>query len=174
MMTAKAHVKANVTLEMKVMSEYFNTLIPGPAINSKFKCTGICEQKMQSLKLKRIFTTVMVQDQKDYMNTQLIPTHMACIVIGPDIYYRKCGGQCNLPDRYNRYCLPDVTVKIKVWVFCPNVSPGCHKVDFDVPISCSCKKIECNKGYDINKEWDARQGAVNPGNPIGVAIGLTG
>lgn len=58
-------------------------------------------------------------------------------------------GQCNLPNSYGRYCVPDVTVKVKLWVYCPDVEPGCHKVDFDVPLSCTCKKITCRRGVSL-------------------------
>ena len=98
-------------------------------------------------------------------------------------------GKCDLPNSYGHYCVPDVTVRLKLWVFCPDVEPGCHKVDFDVPLSCSCKKITCRSGITMPMNqpftpnipvapanWIPGNGAakslgvINPGSPMGVAL----
>jgi hypothetical protein len=141
---ATAHMPEDIHAEIKYLTKYFNTLIPMPNNVLPYQCMGVCQQNMKQLELQRIFTDLTLKDPK----TGLIETkRWMCIVIGPNIYYSQCEGMCKIPYGGNddSYCVPDVTVTIDIWVFCPGAAPGCHKIKFDVPLSCSCKKMRCNK-----------------------------
>ncbi|XP_052241748.1 uncharacterized protein LOC127851841 [Dreissena polymorpha] len=177
---AIAHTPEDVLYEIEVMKNYFNTFIPTPNNSLPFTCDGVCSKNMRSIQLQRIFTKVNVKDPN---NGAFYQENRMCIVIGPDIYYQQCGGHCDVPDYTDRYCLPDLSVKVKLWVYCPDVTPSCHKVDFDIPLSCTCKKITCQKGMPLGPvdlpqrlmppappNWIPGKGVdvMNPGKPIEV------
>ncbi|XP_045198068.2 uncharacterized protein LOC123552460 isoform X2 [Mercenaria mercenaria] len=129
--------------EIRDIERYFN-LKPKPDNTLPYHCKGACYDNARSLQLERIFFDKLMYNEDTYQ----MQSRWMCLVIGPNIYYQQCGGKCRMPYGGNTgdsFCVPDVITTIDLWIYCPNATQSCHKIKFDVPLSCTCTKFRCKQ-----------------------------